>query len=315
VPAFIVVLQSDAFDATAGDIHDTGTTARFPLLLGVFPVSPRLAVQVGYGSYLDQHWQVQQADSIDLSTGRVPVTDRFVSSGGIARLQAALAYRVAEKLSLGISGEMLTGAAHDTTVREIGGLVPAVTGVTYTYSGLGGGLGARWQPSTVFSASAAVHAGGRIRAESDSTGVERKDYTNPVRVDAGASAKLTGQALVVASASWQGWSSLNDELASSGGARDAASATAGVEYNGFSLLGKPVPLRLGARYAQLPFRWSGADTDFPSERAVTAGLGLRLGGPAATLAAAAERGWRGGSSAGIDEPYWRFTFSLQVLGR
>ncbi|HYH82187.1 MAG TPA: hypothetical protein VEX86_20430, partial [Longimicrobium sp.] len=70
----------------------------------------------------------------------------------------------------------------------------------------------------------------------------------------------------------------------------------------------------GARYGQLPFRWTGT-AEFPNERAVTAGFGLGFGGGAALIDASAERGWRGGSAAGVDEPYWRFSFSLQVLGR
>jgi hypothetical protein len=315
--AFVVAFQPDRYRASGPGIETSGTTARFPLLLGVFPVTQRLAVQVGYGSYLDQHWQVQQTDSITLSTGRVEVNDRFVSSGGVARLQGGLAFRLTERLSLGVSADVLTGAAHDSTVRQIGGLQTAQSGVTNTYSGVMGGIGARWQPGAAFSASAAVHGGGRIRArsESDSVSLETKDYTSPVRADLGASGRLNERTVLAASASWTGWSSLNDALAGSGGARDAASVTAGVEYSGFSFARKAVPLRLGARYAQLPFRWSGAAAAFPNERAISAGLGWSFGGRAAMLDASAERGWRGGSAAGIDEPYWRLSFSLQVLGR
>lgn len=316
--AFIVAFQPDHYSATGSGVETSGSTARFPLLLGVFPVSPRLAVQVGYGSFLDQHWRVQQTDSITLSTGRVEVTDRFVSAGGVARLQGALGYRVTERLAVGASVDVFTGAAHDSTVREIGGLLTAQSAVTYSYSGVAGGIGARWQPGTAFSASAAVHGGGRIRATADddsTAAATSKDYSSPLRADVGASARLNPRAIVAASASWTGWSALDDELTASGGARDAASLSAGVEYTGFTFARKVVPLRVGARYGQLPFRWSGAETAFPNERAVSAGIGYTFGGRAAQLDAAAERGWRGGGSAGIDEPYWRFSLSFQVLGR
>jgi hypothetical protein len=105
-----------------------------------------------------------------------------------------------------------------------------------------------------------------------------------------------------------------EALAASGGARDVMGAAGGVEYTGLRIFAKEVPLRLGGRYSQLPFRWTGS-AEFPNERAVTAGLGYRLGGRAAMFDAAAERGWRGGETAGIDEPYWRLSFSLPVLGR
>jgi hypothetical protein len=73
------------------------------------------------------------------------------------------------------------------------------------------------------------------------------------------------------------------------------------------------PLRLGARFAQLPFRFD--ERDFAAERAVTGGAGVRLGGGAALLDGAVERGWRGGDTAGIDEGFWRASLSLTLLGR
>jgi hypothetical protein len=315
VPGFLVTFQPDHYDATAGAERNSGSTARFPQLLGVFPVNDRLAVQLGYGSYLDQHWQVARDDSITLSTGRTAVNDRFVSSGGVARFQGGVGYRVNDRLSLGASVDAFTGAAHDTVVRTIAGLLPATSGVTYTYSGLGAGAGVRFQPITRLSLSAAVHGGGHIRATSDSSGTERKDDGNPLSVDAGASALVSGNTMLIASGHWSRWSALNDELAAGGGARDAAGVAGGVEYTGFQLFRKAVPLRLGGRFEQLPFRWTGSNAEFPNERAVTGGVGWRFAGRGAQIDAAAERGWRGGAAAGIDEPYWRFSFSLQVLGR
>jgi len=320
IPAasFLVAFQPDQYDATGPGVTASGSTARFPLIVAVFPVTPRISAQVGYGSYLDQHWQVQQTDSITLSTGRVEVNDRFVSAGGVSRLQGALGYRVTDRLSLGASLDVLTGAANDSVVREIGGLETAATAVTYAYSGVSGGLGARFQPGGGLSLSAAVHGGGTIRAKADSASSATnatREYTSPVRADVGASTRLVGASVLAVSGSWTRWSQLDDELASQGGARDAASVTAGVEYAGFNFARKMVPLRVGARYAQLPFRWAGTGTAFPNERAVTAGLGYSFGGRAALFDASAERGWRGGGSAGFDEPYWRLSFSLQVLGR
>lgn len=313
--AFVVALQPDKYDATAGSLETKGTTVRFPMLTAVLPVTSRLGLQLGYGAYLDQHWQVVQSDSMDLSTGRVGVEDRFSSSGGVARFQAAAGYMLSDRLAVGASVDVFTGAAHDSAVRTITGFLPAQSEVVYTYSGLGGGLGLRFQPSDRTSLSAAVHGGGRIRAEPDSNGTETKEYTNPLSVDAGASARLGSATMVVASARWAGWSAVDDELAAgSGGARDAAGGAVGVEYTGLSFFRKPLPLRLGARYAQLPFRWQGA-AEFPNERAVTGGLGLSFTGGAALIDMSAERGWRGGASAGVEEPYWRFSFSLRILGR
>jgi hypothetical protein len=312
--AFVVALQPERYQATAGELDSRTSTVRFPLLMGVFPVSQRLALQLGYGAYLDQHWRVQQSDSITLSSGRVAVEDRFTSAGGVGRFQAATAYRLNERLSLAVGADVFTGAAHDSAVRTIEGLLSTSSDVVYTYSGVGAVAGARWQPLARLSLSAALHAGGRVRAHSDSTGTEQKDYSNPLTVDGGASARIGGQTTVAGSLHYAGWSSADDALSASGGARNVLGGAAGVEYSGFRMFSKVVPLRLGGRYTQLPFRWTG-NVEFPNERALTAGLGYRLGGGAAMLDAAAERGWRGAAAAGIDESYWRLSFSLQVLGR
>src|SRR5690606_22267139 len=100
-------------------------------------------------------------------------------------------------------------------------------------------------------------------------------------------------------------------LASSGGARDAWSVQGGLEWDAIQLRQRPLPVRLGFRQAALPFSWSqpSASTDWASERAVTGGLGLVLAGGATLGDFAVERGWRGGDSAGLDESFWRMTFS------
>ncbi|HYJ80984.1 MAG TPA: hypothetical protein VEW03_15335 [Longimicrobiaceae bacterium] len=318
-PGFSATFQPDAYDATAGDLATDGTTARFPLLQLAFPVRGGLTGFVGYGAYLDQHWKVEQADSIDLPTGRVGVIDRVVSAGAVARLRAGAAYRLSDRLAVGAAADVITGAVRDSATRSIGeGMFGSFSGVTYRYRGVGAAAGVRWTPSGALSVAAAVTGGGQITAEAaeDSVGGEReKSYPRPLEVDAGASAHVTQNLLLAVSGRWSGWSAADAELAGSGGARDAVTGSLGVEYEGVSLFGRPAPLRLGARYTQLPFRWgSVADgNEFPNEQALSAGAGVRLG--AARLDAAAERGRRGGDAAGFEEPFWRFSFTVSVLGR
>jgi hypothetical protein len=320
-PGFVVTFQPDQYDATAGTVATSGTTSRFPLLQAAFPVGGRFTGSIGYGAFLDQHWQVEQADSIDVTGGRVPVTDRFVSTGAVARFRVGAGYRATDRLALGIAADVLTGAVRDSSIRVLGeDFIAATSGVTYRYSGIGVSAGARWTPSEALTLAAAVTGGGEITAKAadeDEDGErEEKSYARPLEVDAGASARIAQNAIVAASARWTGWSAANDELTLSGGARDALSASLGVEYEGVRVLGRPLPLRLGARYTQLPFRWGlEGETEFPEERALSAGAGLRLAGGQARLDAAAERGERGGGSAGFEEPFWRFSFSVSVLGR
>ncbi|HEX8692188.1 MAG TPA: hypothetical protein VF746_07205 [Longimicrobium sp.] len=319
-PGVSVTFQPDRYEASGPGAETSGTTVRFPHLQVAFPVGARLTGSVGYGAFLDQHWRVEVADSLDLPSGRVGVNDLFISAGALARFRASVGWRASDRLALGLAADVVTGAVRDSAVRRVGeGLLEARSGVTYRYGGIGASAGVRWRPLEALTLAGSVTGGGEITAESQDTTGEalEKSYPRPLEVDAGASARVSQNTVVALSGRWVGWSAAEDELAGSGGAQDAMSASLGVEYEGFSLLGRTAPLRLGARYARLPFRWGSAaeGNEFPVERAVSAGAGFRLAGGLARLDAAAERGSRGGGSAGFEEPFWRFSFSLSVLGR
>lgn len=310
-----VTFQADDVSSVAGDQADDFTTARFPVIQAAFPIGTRVVASLGYAAVLDQNWAVENEDSITISGDRLPVLDRFRSSGGVARLRGGVGYRLLPRLDVGAAVDVYSGALRDTVYRIFTGgqFAPSITGTTYEWSGVGFSAGARWRGSAL-SLSAAVSAGGSLTAEAQNEGVASKNYSLPVQVDAGGSARIAQQALVAVSARWQGWSAADEDLATSGGARDATQVTGGIEYEALRFLGRPVPLRVGARYAQLPFRYEGA-ADFVDERAGTAGIGMVFGGGAASLDLSGERGWRGGDSAGLDESFWRVSLSLSLLGR
>jgi hypothetical protein len=258
---------------------------------------------------------VERTDSIDITGERLGVLDRFRSSGGVARLRAGTGYRVLPRLDVGAAVDVYSGALRDTVYRIFtgGGIASSVTGTTYEWQGVGFSAGARWRGNAL-SLSAAISGGGSLTAAAQDSGVASKDYSLPVQLDAGGSARIAQQTTLALAARGQGWCAANVEGASSGGARDATQVTGGIEYEALRFMGRPVPLRLGGRYAQLPFRFNDAG-DFVDERAGTAGIGMVFGGGAAQLDLSGERGWRGGDAAGLDESFWRVSLSLSLLGR
>lgn len=328
-PAITVAFQPDFYTSSLPGQDSDGSTARFPLLNAVFPFGTRWTFSAGFGSYLDQTWAVENQDTLSLPGRDVAIVDRFTSRGGVTRIRAGAAYSFTERLSVGVGGDLYTGSVRDTLSRRFarGDTVPGSTDLlatSYTtewqYRALGASLGVRWVPTDALNLAASVTAGGTLEgrpaSDDDSVSVGR-DYTLPLTFDVGASGRVTPGALVVLNAQWAGWSAADEDLARVGGARDSWMVAGGVELGPSTPEERSFPLRLGARYATLPFRWGAvsADAAFPSEKALTAGLGARLAGGAAQVDLGGERGWRGGGDSVLDESYWRMTLSLTLLGR
>jgi hypothetical protein len=317
-----VTFMGDEIESVSAGRNETFTTARFPAIQLAFPIGSRLVGTLGYASVLDQNWSASRVDSLDLAGQRRQVQDFFLSEGGAARLRIGAGYRVLPRVDVGLGVDVYTGAARDSLLRTIEGLPnPALQGTDYTWEGVGFSAGARWRGNAL-SVSAVVTAGGELTAEPADSGVVGESYSLPVTFDAGASARITQRTLAAVSVRYAQWSSVDEQLRSGGtgtagygaGSQDAMQVSGGLEYEGIRFLGRPIPVRIGGRFAQLPFRWS-ADAEFPEERAVTGGLGVLFGGGAAAIELGGERGWRGGDAAGLEEAYWRLSLSLSLLGR
>ena len=310
-----VTFMGDEIQSVSAGRDETFTTARFPAIQLAFPVGERFVGTLGYAAVLDQNWSASRVDSLNLAGQRRQVQDFFLSEGGAAKLRLGAGYRLLPRVDVGVGLDIYTGAARDSLLRVIEGLPnQAPQGTDYTWEGLGFSAGARWR-GDAFSVSAAVTGGATLTAQAQDSGVVGKDYSLPLQADIGASARIAQQALVAVSARWAGWSAVEEDLATgSGGARDVTQIAGGVEWEGIRFIGRPVPLRLGGRLSQLPFRWD-ESAEFVDERAVTGGIGVVFGGGAATLDLSAERGWRGGDSAGFDESFWRVSLSMALLGR
>ncbi len=322
VAGLSVTFQGDEISSQTAGRDEDFSTARFPAIHAAFPLGTRLVASLGYAGVLDQNWSGRRTDSLDLAGQRRQVVDVFNSEGGAARLRVGAGYRVLPRLDAGVALDVFTGALRDSSFRFIEGLNGSAAGTNYTWSGVGLSAGARWRGNAL-SVSAAVSGGGKLTAEPADSGVVEESYTLPLTLDAGASGRLTQRTLAALSVRWARWSAADEELGGGstadpagygGGARDALQVSGGLEYDGMRFLGRPVPLRVGGRYAELPFRWA-ADVEFPDERAVTGGLGIIFGGGAAALELSGERGWRGGDAMGLDESFWRATLSLSLLGR
>ncbi|MEX2569785.1 MAG: hypothetical protein WD737_00670 [Gemmatimonadota bacterium] len=315
-PGMVVGYQYDSFTSSlAGDESD-GSTARLPLLLAAFPAGERLVLMAGYGGFLDQNWHLERPDTLVRGADTLSIVDRATSEGGVARLRLAATYAVAEGLGLGLATDFYSGEVE----RALGRVFPEdfVTersSSTWRYSGIGVTGGVHWTASEASALALSVTYGGSLDASATRGSANDTSYDLPLIVQGGASARVGQATLVALGANWSGWSSLDDALAADGGARDTWSAHAGAEWDAITIAGRNVPLRLGARTGALPFRWSEEGDGWADERALTGGLGLLLGGGAVRSDLSLEFGSRGAEAGGLDESFWRFGFSVRVLGQ
>lgn len=312
-----VAFQMDDYDASLGNLESSGSTARFPLIMGAFPFGNRWAVTIGFAGLLDQNWAFEQADSLVVAGDTVSVIDRVASDGGASRFRLGAGYRVTETLTVGLGAELFTGGVERVAGRIFPGQSsPTCCFASWAYSGTGFLASVDWTPSAALTLALSASAGGSLDAEQDSEDAagDNRSYDLPVMINSGITGRVASGLLVTLGGQWAGWSTLDGALAEDGGARDSWSVRGGVEADGFEVFGQPLPLRVGVRHGQLPFRFGGNDNDWADETAYSAGTGLILGG-AAQLDLAVERGQRGGATAGLDESYWRIIFSASVLGR
>src|SRR5690606_13561783 len=118
--------------------------------------------------------------------------------------------------------------------------------------------GAWWEPVPIARIGASVTWSGALRGDAEEGAARDLEVDLPLQVAAGASGQLAPGLLAVAGVRWAGWSSAAGGFDDPGIAADTWEVGGGVEWTGTNALGRPFPLRLGARYAKLPFRIQGA---------------------------------------------------------
>jgi hypothetical protein len=304
--------------------EDSTSGTRFPLLAILYPIGQRTVLNVGYGSYLEQSWAVTREDALVIDGRPVAVTDLIQSTGGIAQLRVGAAYSVTPRLAVGAAAGLLTGNVERVALRrfsidtltDAGGLRDFEERMRWNYLAPMASVGIRWDIAGRFRVGATAMAAGRVEADVREGEGEERTYDAPLEFAAGGSARLSPLFLVNAGGAWSRMPGTSGETVT----RETVRFGGGLEYQGVRSGLRTYPVRLGARWAQLPYHL--ADETAPTEWAAGVGVGFRLGDPANPAAVAdisVERGERDGLAGGavqggLNERHWRFTFSLSVFG-
>jgi hypothetical protein len=289
-------------ETAVGGLHAT----RFPLV-AVAGRLPRL--RLGYAlsatQYTDRSFDVTVIDTVALRGADVVVVDRSTSSGGVADLRGALAWDVGPRLRIGAGMHIITGSAKLTLTRQF-------SDTTYLdfrrvseerVSGLGMSAGAVWAPTPRVLLSLAGRFDTEADLELDSTPTGKVDL--PVTALVGLELRPLRALRWAGTFIWRSWSVADPDLTSR--AFDTWEVGAGFELGGPESGASRIPLRLGARYAMLPF--SPTD-DQPHEVDVALGTGISFAESRGLVDVVLERAFRSG--AGARERAWQFSLSLTV---
>ncbi len=282
---------------------------------------------VGYGAFLDQSWAVRDESQEVVGSDTVGVRDITESVGGLAQARVGLAYTLRPSLAVGASIGVHTGQQTVSLTREFTDSAATFDDferrVGWSYGGPTAAVGIRWDPVDILRLGGSVTWNGTLTATATDPAVTDRTLTLPVQVAGGASAYLAPPLLLAVSGRWSGWSSLADDLAAPAlppgveVARDTWEVGGGLEYEPPGRRARPMPIRIGVNYAQLPFAFGGGA---PTEWSVNGGIGIRFGesrtNPLASVDLDVERGARGDAAVnGLTESFWRVNLSVTLFGR
>jgi hypothetical protein len=292
--------------AGTASLRDT----RFPHLLVAGPVRRVAAVGLSYSNYTSRDYELATADTIDLQGVPVAVTDTFSSRGGLSDFRLAGAYRVRDRWVFGGGFHIITGSTRLETHRQFSdsSYLPSVQRAEVSYAGVGLSAGVIRQFGPGLSIAALARTDGHVNVDRDSARVATVDlpYTFGlgVRLQPAAGLELGVQSLL------RTWSGANSDLLEQGGtgASNTIEVAAGAQYTPDPKRPYSRPLRLGARYATLPFPLVPGEQGH--EVGVSLGSGMRFAQQRAGLDVALEYLWR--SEGAYSERAFMLWFGISV---
>jgi hypothetical protein len=287
--------------------------AHFPQFAigGPIPHVP-LSVGISYSNYTTRDYSLVFPATVILRDVPVGVNDTIESRGGINDFRLAVTYRLSRKWAVGAAAHIITGSNRlnvsrvfsDTTYK------PSRQRAELSYAGFGMSLGLLGQLTRSLSVSLLARSDGHVSIQEDSLPNEQR-VDLPITVGGGLQWRPTAKLQLAGQVLARNWSTANDDIIANGGvgAVNTVEAAGGIEYIPNPRRPGRNPLRLGFRYAKLPFPLAaGADS---KEYGVSVGTGHTFSADRAGLDLALERTWRRQDDS-YNERAWLVTVGVTI---
>ena len=265
---------------------------RFPLLSVAGPVRSVAAFGISFSNYTSRDFTVVTADTLDIRSVPVGVTDSFSSLGGLNDFRLAGAYRVHDHWTFGAGFHVITGSNRLQSRRVFSdpSFLSSTQKSEISYAGVGVDAGVIRQFGTRFAIAALVRTDGHVNVDRDSSRVGRVDL--PYTFGLGLRFQPAGQLELGVQSIVRTWSGANSDLLQQGGtgAMNTFEVAAGAQYTSDPKRPNRRPIRLGARYATLPFPLVPGEQGH--ELGVSLGTGMRFAQQRAGIDLSLEHVWR-----------------------
>jgi hypothetical protein len=276
------------------------------MFLGGGVVQSPFSWQLSFATFTERSFDLLTSDTITVGGADVPVEDRRTAEGGVIDVRAAVGWRASSVLLVGGAYHFLVGSSRVRATRTFGSgqfqRFEETDALRFSGRSFSGGL--LWLPTTKLGFAAAGRWNSTLGLRLE--GAAASKVTMPASFAFGASLGVTSQMRWMTTARWRSWSRANDGVSVAGtSAFDTWEVGSGLEIS--TRQGAKFPLRVGIRYAQLPFS---PTTDQPTEWNYSVGTGAPFAANRAVIDVALQRFRRDG--AGASERGWYFTVGISV---
>ncbi len=269
---------------------------RFPLIFlgGGFGRSS-LSYQVSVATFAERTFDLTSVDTIMVGGLPRQVEDRTIADGGVADVRMAIGWRRSAKLAIGGAVHRLAGSSQFTATRTFDNseFQKFEERDALSFSGTSFSAGLLWLPNASLGFGFAARVNSSLISELEDGSSSK--VAMPVSLAGGVWLGVTPRMRLMTTARWRSWSRAQDDLAGTGTrAFDTWEVGSGLEITSGPGDGGKFPLRLGVRYAQLPFSPSNAQ---PREWNFSVGTGAPFAANRAVIDIALERFQRDGAGA------------------
>lgn len=307
---FVVVPEWRSVTTPAG--HDGLRDTQFPLLLVGGPIpGSRINAGLSFGSYADRDYTLVTQDTVTIRGVPTAVSDSFFSLGGLNEIRAAGSYALSARWTVGAGLHVLTGSNRLQVRRafEDSSFATSSERAELSYAGYGLSVGAQGFLRDNLSVAFLARSDVKANVDRDSSRVYTVDL--PYTLAAGLYYRLSPSLTLAGQGTYRTWSGANSDLLQAGGlgSSNTLELAAGAEYLPDPRRPTRRPIRVGLRYAQLPFPLTAGNQ--PHEISASVGTGFRFAAERGGVDFALERAWRR-ADGGHTENAWLFVIGVTL---